>query len=378
MATKCKRNHKMNKIIYLDAAASSLKSDSVINAQTDFLRNKYANSGRGICARAAAVDSVVYDTRRAVANFIGATTAQQIIFTSGTTDSMNRIARILTHHFYDKKNLVVGVSDLDHHSARLPWVGLGVKNVVCPLDSEFNIDASQIPSVDILVITAMSNVLGMPQDVSAIVRAARAKNPDVITVVDAAQYVVHLPIDVKNWDCDFLCFSGHKIGTDTGVGIMYIKNPARFLPDKFGGGMVNRVLGADEFIPNDAPDKFEAGTLPLTQIAGFIPAIEYLQQNRPNLDLIKYLYDELSNVAHIKILSPRESSLFSFVVDNMHVLDFGAIMGANNVCLRVGNMCASWIHKAQGISGSARISVGPWNNADEIRNVVRIIKSIVE
>lgn len=367
----------MNKIIYLDAAASYLKPDSVIEAEGDFLRHGYANAGRGVCARAAAVDNMVFDSRARVARFIGAT-PRQVVFTSGTTDGMNRICAMLG----DIKNPVVAVSDLDHHSARLPWVARvargGGKIVVMALDKNYDIDISKIPHADVMVVTAMSNVMGAPQDVGAIIRAARAKNPNVITIVDAAQYVAHAPIDVAGWDCDFMCFSAHKIGADTGLGVMYIKNPDDFCPDKFGGGMVDRVLANGAFTTLNAPEKFEAGTLPLTQIAGIVSAIDELEKSRPDLNLIKYMYDELSRTARVRLITRRDASLLTFVVDGMHALDFGMLVGARGVCLRVGKMCATWIHDALGVAGTIRISVGAWNTMDEMRVVAEMIKDIVK
>ena len=367
----------MNKIIYLDAAASSLKPSSVIDAEADFLRHGYANSGRGVCARAAAVDNMVFEARARTARFIGAA-PHQVVFTSGTTDGMNRVCAMLR----DIKNPVVAVSDLDHHSARLPWMARvaqgGGKIVVMALDKNYDIDISKVPRADVMVITAMSNVLGVTQNVGAIVRAARAKNPNVITVVDAAQYVVHNPIDVAEWDCDFMCFSAHKIGADTGLGVMYIKNPDMFMPDKFGGGMVDHVFADGTFTTLGAPEKFEAGTLPLTQIAGMVPAIDELEKSRPDLNLIKYLYDELSRMARVRVITRRDASLLTFVVNGMNALDFGILMGARGVCLRVGKMCATWIHDALGVAGTIRISVGAWNTMNEVRDVAEMVKDMVK
>ena len=363
----------MNKIIYLDAAASALKPESVIVAQDKFLRDAYANAGRGVCSRATAVDAMVADARRAVADFMGAT-PRQIVFTSGATDGLNRIPRIVG----DVRGVRVGVSALDHHSARMPWMAAGATIVLCPLDANFDIDVAGVPNVDVLVLTAMSNVMGRAQDVPAIVRAARAKNPNVIVVVDAAQYVVHDKIDVAHWDADFVCWSAHKIGADTGLGIMYIKNPDAWAPDKFGGGMVNRILPDGTFTLQPSPDCWEAGTLPLTQIAGLGAAIANISQNRPDTELIKYMYDELGKNPRIKILTRRDAAILTFVIDGMHVLDFGVLVGAHNLCLRVGNMCATWIHNALGIDGSARISVGPWNTMDDTRAAISIINSVVK
>lgn len=363
----------MNKIIYLDAAASALKPESVILSEESFLRDMYANAGRGICARAMAVDEMVAATRRAVAEFMNAA-SDNIVFTSGATDGLNRVCHIIG----GAPNLHVGVSALDHHSARLPWVAAGCKITECPLDASMNIDVHAIPNVDVLVITAMSNVIGRAQDVAAIVRAARAKNPNVITVVDAAQYVAHDKIDVIDWDADFVCWSAHKIGADTGLGIMYIKNPNRFRPDKFGGGMVNRVNADGTFTIQPAPDCWEAGTLPLTQIAGLAAAIENISLHRPDMELIKYMYDALSKNPRIKILTSRDAAILSFVISDMHVLDFGALVGARGLCLRVGNMCATWIHNYLGITGCARLSVGPYNTMSDAAGAVDIINSVVK
>lgn len=361
----------MNKIIYLDAAASYQKSQSVIDAQVDFLSHHYANSGRGICARAAYVDNMVANARSRVASFMNAE-QNQVVFTSGTTMGMNTVAQMLKLN----NKCRVAVSDLDHHSARLPFVKGGADVLVCPLDKDNNIDINNIPCADVFVITAMSNVLGNEQDVSGIIRAARQKNPDVITVVDAAQYVVHEKIDVKKWDADFVCWSGHKIGADTGLGILYIKNPNRFGPVFWGGGMVNKIIG-DDILLNNGPDVFEAGTLPLTQISGLVKAIDALEQQRPDLGLIKYLHGELSQIPQIRLLTSDDAAICSFVVDGMHALDFGAMIGARGVCVRVGNMCASWIHKHLGIDASIRISVGAYNNQNDIETTVKYIKDII-
>ncbi len=371
----------MNNFIYLDAAASFLKNQSVINAEMDFLTNHYANAGRGVCDRAACVDDLIMQTRNKVANFINAK-PEQVVFTSGATDGLNRVVYIVENILADKK-VSVAVSDIDHHSARMPWEHFVYKNggkiVLCPLTKDFDIDYHEIPMSDVLVITAMSNVLGRAQNVQEIIKSAREKNPNVITVVDATQYVVHCEIDVKKFDCDFLVFSGHKIGADTGVGILYVKNPDVVYPDKFGGGMIARLnSGVQDWHFEPQPYKFEAGTLPLTQIVGLGVAVDTLVQKRPDLGLVKLAYDELSKIDEVKIFTQSNDAILSFIVSNMKVIDFGVLVGANNICLRVGNMCASWIHNKLGIDGSVRVSVGPWNNEDDIKQLVAVVKNLVK
>lgn len=369
----------MKKFVYVDAAASWLKPQSVVEIEGDFLRKYYANAGRGVCVRATHVDDLIDESRACVAKFIGAK-KENIVWVSGATDGFNRIVSIIKATL-KKKCLRVAVSDLDHHSARLPWENCaekgGCKIVNMTLDKKLNIDLKKIPNVDVMVITAMSNVMGVAQDVKAIVSAARKQNPKVITIVDAAQSVVHSKLDVVDTDCDFLCFSGHKIGADTGVGVMYIKNPDVWAVDKFGGGMVNRITDSG-LVLNKAPEKFEAGTLPITQIVGLIEAVKYLSKWNGGQDLIHYMYDELSKIKNIKILTVRDACMISFVPKNMHVLDFGALVGAYDICLRVGNMCATWIHKKLNIDGSVRISVGPWNTMKDAKYVVDVIKKVVK
>lgn len=371
----------MNKIIYLDAAASALKPDSVIDAEMDFLRNKYANAGRGICPRAAAVDDMVRGARHVVADFIHAD-ENQIVFTGGATDALNRAHDIILNTIgADKKVLRVGVSDIDHHSARMPWMMSQQSGrcelVVCPLDDKYNIDISKIAAVDVMVITAMSNVFGVAQDVAEIVRVVREKNPNVITVVDAAQYVAHAGIDATAWGADFICLSAHKIGADTGLGVMYIRDAARFVPDRFGGGMVNKIIG-DELIFNDGVHRFEAGTLPLTQIAGMSAAIDAWRAWGGANDIIGAMWDGLSQNPRIKILTSRDASMLTFVARDMHALDVGAMVGMRGLCMRVGNMCATWAMRALGVPAAARLSAGPWNTMDDAARAVEIINGIVK
>ncbi|MDR2269111.1 MAG: aminotransferase class V-fold PLP-dependent enzyme [Rickettsiales bacterium] len=335
-------------MIYADAAASALKPQSVINAEIDFLSNKYANSGRGICARAAAVDEMVSSARETVAEFIGADNPEQIIFTSNATDGLNRVARTVAG-----KTIIV--SDLDHHSARLPFEK-HCKTIIAPLTKELNYDWEKIKKIraDAIVITAMSNVLGVPQEIP--------RDLPFIKIVDASQYIIHEKINVSESDIDYLIFSGHKIGADTGIGILFQKNAPE--PVNWGGGMYQASGAA----------RYEAGTLPLTQIAGLAPAIRGLKDARP---LTQKLRAELSKNSKIKFISPAGAHILSFVIDGMNHFDFGAMMGANGICLRVGHMCATWLHKLSGIEGSARISLGWWNTEREIEQIAETTNRII-
>lgn len=371
----------MIKSIYLDSAASALKSKSVINAQIDFLENHYANAGRGTCARANAVSDMLSLARQKTAQFIGAK-PENIIFTSGATDSLNRIANMMP---FDAK---VVVSDLDHHSARLPFEQKN-KTIICSLDDDFNLSSNKLAeickknNVYAVVITAMSNVLGTAQNVKNLIDTIKKIDDKIITIIDATQFAVYLPIDVSDWNCDALVFSGHKIGADTGLGVLYLKNPENWNTDKFGGGMVNSViLNPDSVVSKinyaDGPARFETGTLPLTQISGLITALPEIKTNGQP-DLIKYLYGELSKIKRIKILSKPDAMVISFVVRDMHCFDFGVRVAAHGVCLRVGTMCASWLHTVMGYnSGTIRVSCGKWNTMHEIEEFIKILNKILK
>ena len=367
----------MNKIIYLDAAATYQKPDCVIASELDFLQNSYANAARGFCQRVADVDDMMVRTRARVAAFMNAR-PDQIVFTSGTTAAMNMVADMLAVNATTR----LLVSDLDHHSARLPFekkvLSRAGRVFVCELGDDMNFDVAKIPVADVFVITAMSNVLGQAQNVAEIVQAARQKNPNVITVVDAAQYVVHNKIDVRAWDCDFVAWSAHKIGADTGLGVLYIKNPERVNPHFIGGGMVQRVMPDGQIVLAAGAERFEAGTQPLTQIAGLIPAIDSLEQRRPDMALIQYLYDELSGGPKIKLLTRRDASVVTFVVDGMNVVDMAARMGVRGLCARAGAMCASWMMNLLNIDGAIRLSVGAYNSKEDIDAAIKIIKDCIK
>jgi len=341
------------KTIYVDAAASALKPQSVIDAEIDFLTNRYANSGRGICTRANNVDKMVSEAREAVKNFIGAESLEQIVFTSNSTDGLNRIAKTLA-------GKTVIVSDLDHHSARLPFEK-HCKTLVAPLTEGLCYDWDKIKGLkaDAIVITAMSNVLGVPHDIPKL---------PFMTIVDAAQYTAHEPIDVEKSNIDYLVFSGHKIGADTGIGVLYQRTAGE--PVNWGGGMYQATGAA----------RFEAGTLPLTQIAGLPAAIDELVKARNGAwhDLPNYLRQELAKNPRIRFVSPKGARITTFTIDGMHFLDFGAMVGAMDICLRVGNMCASWLHKRLGLDGSIRVSLGPWNTEEEMDRLIKTIDGIVK
>ncbi|MCL2629119.1 MAG: aminotransferase class V-fold PLP-dependent enzyme [Alphaproteobacteria bacterium] len=352
--------------IYADAAASALKPDAVISAEREFMETIYANAGRGVCKRSRLVDDMVAAARADVAKFIGAATADQIIFNHGATEGVNQLAAMLPL----APNSVVIVSDLDHHSARLPFMKKCITEVM-PLDSDFNMDAGWLADrcgrgdVSAVVITAMSNVVGVPQDVKKLVSAAGGA----FTIIDAAQFVVHDKMNVADWGADAVVFSAHKIYAGTGLGVMYLKNPDDLVPNFIGGGTVAWVDG-DKWEPAQSPEKFEAGTLPLIQIAGLTEALKIKGVR------FEGLREGLEKIPGLKIVSNKDSPIVSFYSDKLHALDIGAALGARNICVRAGLHCASWIHKHLGIPGTVRVSLGPWNDECDVVEIIKAVREI--
>lgn len=356
--------------IYADAAASALKPDAVIRAEGDFMAKGYANAGRGVCARATAVDEMVAIARQKTARFIGADTAQQVIFTSGATSGLNRVANMLKLTPDD----VVIVSDLDHHSARLPFMMSGAKIEVCPLDKNLKMDSDWLGmrcakgDVRAVVITAMSNVIGAPQDVAGLVADAHGA----FVIIDAAQYVAHSKIDVKTWGADAVVFSAHKIYAGTGLGVMYLKDPNSLQSDQIGGGSIAWVDG-DVVELAASPEKFEAGTLPFVQIAGLGAALDFIENsdlNYPSV-LAKRLSEKIKD--KVEIISSPNAPMVSFYSAKHHALDIGAALGAKGICVRAGTQCASWIHKKLNIPASVRVSFGLWNDEEDVDQIAAAI-----
>jgi selenocysteine lyase/cysteine desulfurase len=367
-----KQDFKLFSGIYADSAASALKPDIILNTELDFVNNYYANSGRGLCYRAMRTDKMVDDARISVAEFMNAA-PEQIIFTHGATDGLNRIANMLNL----KSDDVVIVSNIDHHSARLPFEKLArqgrCKIEVCPLTENMDIDFKWLQQrigrggVRAAVITMMSNVIG---------RAQQLPQLDTFTILDCAQYVVHSDTDVKKLDCDALVFSAHKIYGGTGLGILYLKNPELFESDFIGGGTVSKVYDHDWELVSGV-ERFEAGTLPLVQISGLPAALKYSKESREYVaNLTQKLYSKISELPNIEMISKPESSLVSFNINGVSALDVGAKLGVSKICVRAGTHCASWIHNVLDINGSVRISLGAWNDETDVENISDKIKGI--
>lgn len=395
---------RQKELVYLDSAATSLKPESVLSAEREYEESYSANIGRGLYPLAERATLAFETSRKKVATFIKAS-PDEIIFTSGTTGSINLAAQLLSSSIKTGVNIVV--TELEHHSNFLPWKELTrAKHVelrIAPFTSEGLIDMKAFEKlVDvhtaIVAFSAISNVFGGINPVADIVRTAKEKNPKAFTLVDAAQAVGHIPIDVREWDADFIAFSGHKAYGPTGIGVLYGKKEIleQLPPVTFGGGMVVDVYPTPPLagracasIYREIPYRFEAGTPNISGAIGLGAAIDFMSDIglekirehdiRITTTVRKQLEDAFGKSIHI--LGPndetRRSALISFTLDGIHPHDLAELLGEKNICIRAGEHCASPLHRALDLPATARVSFGIYTTEEDIDRLTEGMKDIL-
>jgi cysteine desulfurase/selenocysteine lyase len=365
-------------VIYLDNAASTPCLKSVMTAMHDANR-EWSNVHRGLHPYAEATTKRYEAARCQVADFIQAD-PEEIVFTSGTTDSLNMVARGLIGH---GDNIVV--TEMDHHSNIVPWQSVawekGGSIKIVPVQGGM-LDLDYLEAVlqsrpKILALPAVSNVLGTINPVAKIARMAREKG--VITVVDAAQSVPHIQHCVHNMDVDFLAFSGHKMHGPTGIGVLYARKDRinDLTPSRYGGGMVIDVM-KDDHLLKKGYQKLEAGTPPIQQAIGLGEAcrhwadigMEAVCQHTRVLTWEAHRRLAAHPGVHVLGPAPHQGSgiigIVSFTVDGIHAHDVAALLGERNIAIRAGHHCALPLHRALGITASARVSFSYFNGRHEI------------
>ena len=365
--------------IYLDTAASSQKPQCVLDAMDLFYRTSYANVHRGQCAIAVQATTRYESARKTVADFIGAK-SDNIIFTKGATESINLVANGLEHLIQQGDEILISISE--HHANFVPWQQLALRTGatfktfrVLP-DGRLDINdfrAKLTPRTKIVAVSQLSNVLGIVNPVQEIVMTAHTNGS--LVLVDGAQGVAHLPTSMSDLDCDFYVFSGHKIYGPTGIGVLYGKREAleKLTPSQFGGDMIKTVsVQKTEFA--DIPARFEAGTPPITEAIGLAAAIQFVSQIGMDTiygheaELTHYLLERLKSFKNISILGdyPEKQGLVSFNIGNIHPTDLAFVLAKDNICTRVGHHCAMPIHHFFGREVSLRVSVGIYNDQQDI------------
>jgi cysteine desulfurase / selenocysteine lyase len=382
-------------IIYLDSAATTLKPSSVIKSEQEYLERLSSNVGRGLYPLAETTTSVFEDARSTIAHFIGAKN-EEIIFTAGTTDSINMAARLIEPLLSEKHTIIT--TELEHHSNFLPWKELARRTearcIISPITSEGMIDTEALAHLAaacpaIIAFTAVSNVTGAINPVADIIKCVRTRCPGAIILVDAAQAIGHMPIDAKAWDADFIAFSGHKIFAPTGIGILYGRKALleSLSPCRFGGGMVlDAVADMPEY--KNAPERFEAGTpnigggIALAAAIRFVESIGFAAIRNHEQRLTAYALHELKSAlgAAIRIIGPdsidQRGNIISFEIDGIHPHDIAHLLGENGICVRAGEHCAAPLHRALGLTATTRLSFSIYNTEEDIDQLVRRLKEI--
>lgn len=378
-------------LIYLDNAATTQKPQVVIDAVSGFYSDFNSNVGRGTYWPATKATSAFEVVRAQVKDFINAPSTTEVIFNSGSTDGINKVMLSYLLPNLDEGDEVV-VTEMEHHANFLPWQRAcelkGAKLRVIPLTESGDLDykafeAMLSPKVKMVAITAVSNVLGVVNDVARLTKMAHSVGAKVI--VDAAQLVTHRKIDVQALDCDFLVFSAHKLFGPTGVGLLYGKTELleSMPPMAYGGGIVETVtLEATTF--RGLPHKHEAGTPNIAGVIGLGAAIDFVDQigleniHEHAQSLCNYAIEKLNSIEGITILAaPTErTAVLSLTVKNVHPHDVAAFLGEKGIAIRAGHHCAQPLMDKLQVPATCRLSFSVYNTIEEVDQVITALVEV--
>ncbi len=372
------------RLVYLDSAATSQKPNAVIDAMNHYYRNAYASVNRGAYQIAAEATDLLEDARNAVARFVGAPKAHEIIFTKNATEAMNLFAQSWGRANLDEGDVVV-ITEMEHHANIVPWQMLrnerGIEIRWIPITETGELDLSELDvlldGAKLVSVTAMSNVLGTLNPIRRIADAAHAVGA--IVMADGSQYVPHLPTDVADLGVDAMIFTGHKMLGPTGVGVLWGKTELLdAMPPFLGGGDMIMQVTKEGFTTNVLPHKFEAGTPNIAEIIGLGAAVEYLE----GLGMEAVREHEVSLTAYalrtlnerfgddITVHGPAEPAsrggVLSIAYKDVHPHDLSQVLDQENVCVRAGHHCAKPLMQIMEVNATARASVHIYNDEADI------------
>ncbi len=379
-------------VIYLDTGATSQKPAYVIDAVDEYYRYSNANPHRGAHFLSWKATEAYEETREVVKDFIGARKASEIVFTRSTTEALNLLA-----YSYGLNNLTkddeILITILDHHANLVPWQMVakktGAKLVYAYLNEDYGLDYDDLKSkinekTKIVSVTGASNVTGELIDSKLITKWAHEVGA--ISIVDGAQLIPHVKTDVKDIDCDFLAFSGHKMFSPMGIGVLYGKYELldKLEPFNYGGDMIEYVYEQESTF-QEPPIKFEAGTPNVGGVLGLKAAIEYVEKIGMGEifayehELTSYAYDLIKDIPNIKIFYPtngKAGSVISFTFTDIHPHDIATILDSKGIAVRSGHHCAMPLHGYLGISATARASFSIYNTKEEAEIFARELKNV--
>ncbi len=385
------------RLIYLDSTATSLKPNSVIDKEIEYYQKYSANVFRGVYKVSEKATKEYEETREVVAKFINSKRTEEVVFTRNTTESINLVAYSLGRKIINSKDEIV-TTIMEHHSNFVPWQVLaseiGATFKIVDIDDQGYLESGDLSSIisrktKIFALTYVSNVLGTVNPIKEIIKATRKINPNVIVIVDAAQAVPHLKVDVQDLDCDFFAFSSHKMLGPTGVGVLWGKYELmdEMFPFNYGGEMISEVyVNRTTFQP--PPLKFEAGTPHIAGVIALKEAVRYLEQlgmeniRNHEIKLVDYTFKKIKEnfPDKIKIFGPsiinNRGGVITFTFEGYHPHDIGQILDEENIAIRVGHHCAMPLHERLGINASCRASFYLYNNKDDVDKLVDGLKKV--
>jgi len=380
-----------NRLVYLDNAATTQKPMAVINAITDYYMNYNSNIHRAMHRLAEEATLAYESTREKIAKFINARFIEEIIFTRNATEAINLISYTWGSLNINQDDIVV-ITEFEHHSNIVPWQilthrkGAHLKYIGVDDDGYLRLKDYQkyleSGRVKLVSISEMSNVLGTIVQLKEIIKIAHEKGIPVL--VDGAQSVPHMPVDVQSTDCDFMAFSAHKMLGPTGVGILYVKKEIlEKMPPFIGGGDMIKEVHKQKTMYNDIPYKFEAGTPNIADVIGFASAIDYLKAigmdnvRQHELEITQYALNALRGVEGLTIYGPLDphhrGGVLSFNVGDIHPHDLATIMNEHGVAIRSGHHCAQVLMERLDVSATSRASFYIYNTKEEVDILINVL-----
>lgn len=387
------REIKGRTMAYLDSGATTLKPRAVLDVMSQFYGQDYATIHRGAYLLSEKATKAYEDVRLKVKSLIGANKKSEIIFTSGTTESINLVANTFGEAFL-KSGDVVLLSAMEHHSNIVPWQMLkarrGIEIKVIPMSDEGVMDLEAYEALlkegaALVCFNHVSNALGTINPVAQMVSMAKAAGAR--TLVDGAQSIAHVPVDVSAWDCDFFAFSGHKLYGPTGVGVLYGKlDLLKEMPPWIGGGDMIHSVSFEETTYAAPPARFEAGTPPIAEVIGMGAAIDWIQGfglealEKMEKSVQDYALEVLANVEGLRFIgrAPQRAGAISFMLEKAHPHDIATIVDGHGVCIRAGHHCAQPVMTRFGIPATARASLGAYTTKADIDRLVEALNTVNE
>ncbi|MDT7924600.1 MAG: cysteine desulfurase [Chlorobiota bacterium] len=379
-------------IVYLDNAATTQKPTAVVAALQHYYTECTSNVHRGVYYLSEQATQLYEEARRTVQRFLGAAEAAEIVFVRGTTEAINLVAHCLGRTRIRPGSEIL-LTHMEHHSNIVPWQLVaeqtGARLRVLPITPDGELMLEAYPELltertAVVAVVHVSNSLGTINPVAELIQTAHERGIPVL--VDGAQAVAHMPVDVQQLDCDFYAFSGHKIYGPTGIGVLYAKRRwlEEFPPYQGGGDMIRHVT-FERTLYNDVPYKFEAGTPNIAGAIGLKAALEYVQQcgleriAAHEHELLRYATERLQELPGVRLIgtAQRKAAIISFVIEGVHPHDVGTVLDREGIAIRVGHHCTQPVMEFFGVPATSRVSFGLYNTLEEVDRLVEALWKVI-